>query len=114
MVKVHKRLGIVLAAAILLVGCGLGNLTPKQQYLTARIEFNTVQKQYLDYYDNATIEQQAKWKESIDPYFAKAESALDVWGLAVKDGVATGEHLSNYMSLKNDLIDALNEVYGGK
>ena len=114
MIKVRKRLGLILAAAILLVGCGVANLTPKQQYLTARLEFNTIQKQYLDYYDKAAAEQQAKWKKDVDPYFAKVESALDIWGLAVKDGVATGEHFSNYMSLKNDLIDALNEVYGGK
>jgi len=116
-----KRLKVkVFAPLVMLVflaSCAtLGILSPKQQYLAARIEFNTMQKQYLDYYDKATPVQQTNWKVKVDPIFAKAEIALDIWGVAVKDGISADTQQQKFLDLKNQLIDTLVEVFnkGGK
>jgi len=108
------RVGSLLLLMLLLVSVGCGtlvqNLSPKQQYLAARVEYNTLQSQYLDYYDAAPAATQAKWKAGIDPYFDQADVALDMWGLAVRSGTDATAQQKAYIAIKNKLIDLLADV----
>lgn len=88
--------------------------TPKAAYLKARLEFNTLLQQYLTYYREAPPATQQQWKEQIDPLFKQAAVALDLWGLAVKQGQSGTEQQQEYIKLKNKLLDALFPILGGK
>ena len=109
-----KLLMITIAMVVVGACTTLSGMTPKQQYLAARIEFNTLQKQYLDAYDKATPDVQAICREKVDPLIDKMESGLDAWSVAVKDGVTADFGNEQFLAMKNQLIDMLAETLGGK
>lgn len=113
MVKVSVIFFFLLALATIPFFCnGCASLQGMdRQYLVARTQFNDEVARYLEYYDAAPPEQQAIYKESIDPLILEAEKALDAWGLALGLGSGSAE-MSNYLDAKNAMIDALAELYG--
>jgi len=101
--------------AVALQGCAtsgnMGQDTPKTAYLKARIEFNTLLRQYLRYYDSATKEVQEQWKRRIDPLFREADAALELWGSLVRADADPGDAADRYLEVKNKLIDALFPIF---
>jgi hypothetical protein len=108
----------VVAGFTAIQGCTatVGVMNPKfdakRTYLASRLEFNAVWKQYLDYYDRAPKEHQAKWKAEIDPWFNKGKTALDAWGLAVNQGADPAAKMQTFINIKNELIDMLVPIMG--
>jgi len=105
-----KRIQTAFLALVLLValsGCipalmgGRATLTPEQRYAEAVVTFNSIYETYLDEYDKATPEVQAKWKEEIDPRMADASLALRTWGTALRDGLSLEVKEQSFIHLKN-------------
>ena len=76
-------------------------LTPEQRYAEAVVTFNAIYETYLDEYDLATPEVQAKWKKDIDPKMADASLALRTWGSALRDGLSLEVKEQLFIHLKN-------------
>ena len=86
---------------------GRATLTPEQRYAEAVVTFNSIYETYLDEYDLATSEVQAKWKERIDPLMADASTALRTWGAALRQGLSPNVKEELFIHLKNVAWSAL-------
>jgi hypothetical protein len=105
-----KRIAVI-AVLMLALGCaGMQIDTPDKAYLAARDEFNSMLSQYLLHYNGGTPEQQAKWKEQIDPQFEKGNVILNAWATALKLKEDPYSHEQEFLALKNALIDMLAEM----
>lgn len=104
-----RRIQTAFLALVLMVvfsACSLlpfkgAQLTPEQRYAEAVVTFNSIYETYLDEYDLATPEIQAKWKANIDPKMAEASLALRTWGDAVRDGLSPEVKEQLFIHLKN-------------
>lgn len=108
-----KRKLVLVLLLLVVAACVTAPANPKTAYLQARIEFNTLLRQYLSYYNQATTEVQVEWKEKVDSLFKDAGNVLDLWGAALKQGQPGLEQQQRYLELKNKLLDALVPILGG-
>lgn len=86
----------------------------KKAYAAARKEFALTLQKYNQYYDRASPEQQAEWKENIDPWFKKVDTALDAWKLAIDNNWDPAAQEQKYLDMKSDLLLLLVDVFGVK
>ena len=109
-----KRIFLVLLTIMFLFGCAtLGELSPEEQQLKARMTFNNLVEGYLVKYRTADIETQQKWKRDVDPLIKKAKTALDLWGFALK--LSTPEKAIEqekiFLLIKDELLDLMIEHF---
>lgn len=86
--------------------------TPEGKYLAARIEFNSVLTRYLDFYDKADAEVQAKCYRDVDPLFDWGHAALSAWSLGLRVGTPTAEYEAEVLKLKNEILVLLFDLFG--
>lgn len=82
--KRMRVVGIAVLTIALLVGCA--NLSPKGDYLAARIWFTDQADRLADYRDALPAEEQEKVNEVVKPILASGKVALNAWGLAIAEG----------------------------
>jgi hypothetical protein len=99
-----------LAAVWGLNGCAGVVYDADKAYLASLEQYNAEVKRYEAYYQAATEENQAIYREEIDPLILQAGAALDAWGLARNIGNADAE-MEGYLEAKNKMIDALVALY---
>lgn len=111
------RVFLILLAVIFLTGgmsaCTFKNLPPEQQQLQARIAFSNLVEGYLVKYRTADIATQQEWKKDVDPLIAKAYTALDLWGFALKltDPTQAIEQQKIFLVIKDKILDLLIESF---
>ena len=110
--KTRRNIVLValVALCILISGCALSKalqgdkeMKPKEVYHEALKWYNFNLEQYLDYYDAAPESIQMKWKTNIDPWFKKADKALEAWK-SVLDAPGEQEKIEVWISIKNELV----------
>lgn len=87
-------------------------LARDKAYMAARKEFALTLQKYNDYYDKASPETQAEWKEKIDPLFKSVDKALKGWKLALDNDWGDAGQEQKYMDLKANLLILLVDVFG--
>jgi len=105
---------VLLVITFVFVGCAGIGLSPEdtdKAYLAALKEYTQTAEKYNVYYASADETTKAEWKENIDPYFIKANSALEVWKLALKRQEAPDVAESEYLLVKQQLFSLLVEVF---
>jgi len=98
----------------LFAGCAtLGELSPEEQQLKARMTFNNLVEGYLVKYRTANLETQQKWAKDVDPLIKKASTALDLWGFALKltDPSKALEQEKIFMAIKDEILDLIVESF---
>ena len=98
------RLAGIVLTVVFLCSCATTAKTPLEQYSAALEVFNDVVEGYLVYYNLADSETQARWKKDIDPEILVTGTALEAWGLAVKQHEPAADKYAQYMALKRDLF----------
>lgn len=98
---------------MLLILFACATLSDDKTYVVARDQFNTQVSTYLDAYDQADPETQARWKAEIDPQIRSVDLAFKAWNQSLTSGTATAEQREATLKAKDMLIDMLVEVTGG-
>lgn len=83
-VKRQTAVLVLIFLAVAFTGCA--DLSPKGDYLAARIWFNDQANDLADYRDTLSAEEQAKMNEVVKPVLASGKVALAAWGLAITEG----------------------------
>ena len=113
MTKAYRSLFFLFLLALVVVpSCATTSLdTPEKVYMTALDEFTASITKYNAYYDMATAETKAEWKETIDPIIKDANHALDLWGLVLegKSNDTPDAVKYRYLALKTELLKLLTE-----
>ena len=111
--KTARVSAALVITVFLLIGCMGAQApdTPEKAYTVVRIEFNKTLTSYLIEKSKQSDEVHADWTKNVDPVIRDAETALDVWGMAldVKNMDLAMESEQDFLNAKNKLLDLLAE-----
>jgi hypothetical protein len=76
-------------------------------YYTVDKQFTDAVTQYNIKFEAASPTLQARWKKEIDPVIIRANTALDLWKVAIDTEGNISEHQDEFLQLKTTLFDLL-------
>jgi hypothetical protein len=105
-------IGSVIAGGSVMIfstnGCnGTMPETKEQSYLKARQVFNGILMDYVDQKRQADADTKARWTSDIDPWFERADKALDAWGDALESGGSGEGQQTLYLEIKSKLLNMM-------
>ena len=90
---------------VLLAGCaGMAIENQYRAYLTVDQEFTTLLEQFEIWYQAATPEQQAEWRDTIDPLFIRADTLLDQYRMVLLAGESPEQMIAQLKIIKSQLL----------
>jgi len=110
-----KRLKFIFIPIILMLmfGCGanLSNVykSPTKMFFVTLKSHDRMMKAYNDYYDIASVEEQAQLRKSVKPLLIECDDVMQALNYARIMGDNAPQDLEDYLELKNKVIELLLE-----
>lgn len=103
--KVVKTVGILLLVLALLSGCfAVGNKNVYETNATLEVQVTKLMERYEMWYQLASEDVQAEWRDFFDPAFERLDLMMDTYNQLVLDGMDTVSILQSIDALKTQIM----------